>query len=89
MEESGKDFYKWVNAYDKPLYSYFHNNYGYRRLKEINNLSYEQMYKPNLGRKVEKNPYLTLDNLNHPIMAWAEYVSYLQTGDIRKIKAST
>lgn len=84
--ESGKDFYKWVNAYDKPLYSYFHNNYGYRRLKEINNLSYEQMYKPNLGRKVEKNPYLTLDNLNHPIMAWAEYVSYLQTGDIERLK---
>lgn len=86
VRESGQDFYKWVNTYDKPLYSYFHNNYGHRRLKEINNLTYEQMYKPNLGRKVEKNPYLTLDNLNHPIMAWAEYISYLQTGDIERLK---
>ncbi|WP_139902970.1 MGH1-like glycoside hydrolase domain-containing protein [Clostridium thermarum] len=86
VRETGRDFYKWVNVYDKPLYSYFHYNYGHRRLKEINNISYDEMYKPNLGRVVPKNPYLTLDNLNHPIMAWAEYISYCQTGDLERLK---
>lgn len=85
VRETGKDFYKWVNVYDKPLYSFFHYRYGHRRLKEINDISYEDMYKPDLGRKVPNNPYLTLDNLNHPIMAWAEYISYCQTGDIDRL----
>lgn len=86
VRETGKDFYKWVNVYDKPLYSYFHNNYGHRRLKEIKDISYDEMYKPHLGRAIPVNPYLTLDNLNHPIMAWAEYISFLQTGDINRLK---
>lgn len=86
VRETGKDFYKWVNVYDKPLYSYYHYKYGHRRLKEINDISFEDMYKPDLGRTVAINPYLTLDNLNHPIMAWVEYVSYCQTGDINRLK---
>lgn len=86
IRETGKDYYKWVNVYDKPLYSYFHNDYGYRKIKNINDISYENMYKPDLGRTVSKNPYLTLDNLNHPIMAWSEYISFLHTGDVERLK---
>ncbi|SHJ84568.1 Trehalase [Geosporobacter subterraneus DSM 17957] len=85
VRETGKDFDKWVNAFDKPLYSYFHNHYGHRRLKATGSISYEEMYKPDLGRIVTENPYLTLDNLNHPILAWAEYVSYCQTGDRERL----
>jgi hypothetical protein len=47
------------------------------------------MYKPDLGRTPPMNPYLTLDNLNHPIMAWAEYISYCQTGDIERLRIVT
>lgn len=85
VRESGKDFGLWVNSFEKPLYSYFHNHYGHRRLKEMTNLKYEDLFKPELGRTVEKLPYLTLDNLNHPILAWAELQSYYHTGDIARL----
>ncbi|MFT4145391.1 MAG: trehalase family glycosidase [Mobilitalea sp.] len=85
VRDTGKDFLPWVNAYDKPLYSYFHNHYGFRGLGQMMNLNYEDMYKPDLGRSVEKNPYLTLDNLNHPILAMAEWQSYCHTGDIERL----
>lgn len=85
VRESGELFAKWVNTFEKPLYSYFHNSYGYRRLSQIE-VAYADTYKPNLGRAVDKNPYLTLDNLNHPIMAWAELESYRQTGDLERLK---
>lgn len=85
VRETGKDFLLWVNAFDKPLYSYFHNNYGFRRLAQLTNLAYEDMYKPELGRTPEKNPYLTLDNLNHPILAMAEWQSYIHTGDENRL----
>lgn len=86
VRDTGEDFPLWVNAYNKPLYSYFHNHYGFRRLKELTNLPYEEMYKPELGRKVEKNPYLTLDNLNHPLLALGELESYRFTGDVERLK---
>lgn len=85
VRKTGKDFPLWVNAYRKPLYSYFHNRYQYRGLKNMKDLPYEGMYKPDLKRKVEKNPYLTLDSLNHPILAWAEWESFLQTGDVSRL----
>lgn len=86
VRETGKDFSRWLNIYDKPLYSYFHNNYGHRKLKDIGDLSYDEMYKPDLGRTVPENPFLTLDNLNHPIIAWAEYLSFCHTGDMERLK---
>lgn len=85
VRNTGKDFLLWVNAYNKPLYSYFHNHYGFRGLSQMTNLKYEDMYKPSLGRTVEKNPYLTLDNLNHPILAMAEWESYCHTGDAERL----
>lgn len=85
VRETGEDFPLWVNVYHKPLYSYFHNNYGFRRLKDLTNLTYEEMYKPDLGRKVEKVPYLTLDNLHHPLLQLGEMESYQRTGDVERL----
>lgn len=86
VRETGKDFLLWVNTTDMPLYSYFHSHYGHRRLKEMDSLPYESLYKPQMGRTIEKNPYLTLDNLNHPILAFAEWESYCHTGDIGRLE---
>ena len=86
VRDTGKDYPKWVNIYDKPLYSYFHYRYKLRMINDINDVTYDQMYKPDLGREIPVNPYLTLDNLNHPLMAWAELVSYRQTGDLDRLK---
>ncbi|WP_052487269.1 MGH1-like glycoside hydrolase domain-containing protein [Gordoniibacillus kamchatkensis] len=79
--ETGKDLYKWVNADRKPLHSFFHNHYKHRGLAQINDLDYEAMLKPDLGRVVEHPPYMRLDALNHPIAAWAELESFKHTGD--------
>ena len=86
VRDTGKDFLVWVNGYDKPLYSYFHNHYGHRRLKGQAPIPYEEMYKPDMGRVIEKNPYLTLDNLNHPILALAEWESYCHTKDAARLE---
>ena len=85
VRETGKDFLLWVNAWDKPLYSYFHKHYGFRRLAALQNLPWEETYSPDLGRTPARHPYLTLDNLNHPILALAEWVSYEQIGDIDRL----
>lgn len=87
IRDTGKDFLLWVNAYASPLYSYFHNHYKYRGLSAMKDVDYEELYKPDLGRHVEKNPYLTLDNLNHPILAFAEWQSFRQTGDVNRLAA--
>ncbi len=79
VRETGKDFLLCVNAFDSPLYSYFQNHYGFRTLRELGKLPYEDMYKPNMGRIIEKKPYLTLDNLNHPF-------SLLQSGRATAIR---
>ncbi|MBE7722641.1 MAG: alpha,alpha-trehalase [Lacrimispora celerecrescens] len=86
VRDTGKDFLLWVNAFDSPLYSYFHNHYGFRMLKELGTLAYEDMYKPNMGRIIEKKPYLTLDNLNHPLLAFAEWESYCHTKDVKRLR---
>ncbi len=86
VRDTGKDFLLWVNAYDKPLYSYFHNHYGFRGLLSAGPIQWEEMYSPDLGRTPDRHPYLTLDNLNHPIAAMAEWQSYLHTGDTERLR---
>lgn len=86
VRDTGRDFLLWVNTSDMPLYSYFHSHYGHRRLREMDALPYEALYKPHMGRTIEKNPYLTLDNLNHPILAFAEWESYCHTGDVARLE---
>ncbi|MDN4075987.1 MGH1-like glycoside hydrolase domain-containing protein [Fictibacillus terranigra] len=86
IRESGEDFSRWVNHEKRPLHSFFHNHYEHRGLFGSEAPSYEEMYVPKLGREVKNPPYLTLDNLNHPIMAWAELESYRHTGDINRLE---
>jgi hypothetical protein len=86
VRSTGKDFYKWVNAERKPLHSFFHNHYKHRGLAQINELDYEAMLKPDLGRTVEHPPYMRLDALNHPIAAWAELESFKHTGDRARLE---
>lgn len=86
IRDTGKDFLLWVNAFDSPLYSYFQNHYGFRILKELTSVPYEDMYKPNMGRIIDRHPYLTLDNLNHPLLAFAEWESYCHTRDTERLK---
>ena len=73
VRNTGVDFPEWVNREDRPLFS----RWGKEPSKP--NVPYEVVY---LGRPApKKNPKLTLDALNHPILAWAELESYRMTGD--------
>lgn len=85
VRDTGEDVDFWVNFEGLPLHSYFHNNYGYRKLRTMQRPAVEDMYFPDLQRKQTETAYYTLDNLNHPLLAWGEWVSYLHTGDILRL----
>lgn len=86
VRATGEDFLPWVNVFHSALYSYFHNHYGFRMLRELGKLPFEEMYKPNMGRIIEQPPYLTLDNLNRPAAAFAELLSYWHTRDLERLQ---
>lgn len=86
VRRTGENYERWVNHDRKPLHSYFHHHYKHRGLGQTSDPAYEQMYKPDLGREPKEAPYFTLDNLNHPIMAWAELESYKHTGDGERLR---
>lgn len=69
--KSGSDHAQWVNKTNSKLHSVFHHHYAYRGLAP--GKAYEARYYPDLRRDPEAIPYYTLDNLNHPILAYAEY----------------
>lgn len=85
VRDTGEDLDYWVNYENQPLHSYFHNHYGYRTLHTMPRPNVEDMYFPNLEREQSEISYYTLDNLNHPLLAWGEWVSYLQTGDLKRL----
>jgi hypothetical protein len=87
VRDSGEDFPFWVNDRKYPLHSFFHNVYGFRSLMSMKNVPYDKLYFPQLNRKPKNIPYYTLDNLNHPIMIWAEWESYLHTGDFARLQS--
>lgn len=87
LRETGEDMPFWVNEQKLPLHSYFHNHYGFRRLKTMTPPKVEDMYFPDLGRPQTEISHYTLDNLNHPILAWAEWVSFQQTGNLARLTA--
>lgn len=76
---TGEDYFKWVNAQQLPLHSFFHLRYRYRGLGEVNTIDQLKYY--DLGRKPAHTCEYTLDALNHPIFGYAEYYRYLHTGD--------
>lgn len=77
VRATGVDFKPWVNGEDKPLFS----RWGWPSYKNKADIDRDQpiIYK---GRKIPTpNPILTLDALDHPILAWAELQHYEITGD--------
>ena len=86
VRETGEDMPFWVNKNGLPLHSYFHNNYGFRKLFTQAPPKTEEMYFPDLGRVQEEIAWYTLDNLNHPLLAWGELTSYALTGNTERLK---
>ena len=77
VRDTGIDFGEWVDHEDKPLFS----RWGWPASdKELGiDANAPVMYR---GRSIPSpNPKVTLDGLNHPIMAWAELEHYRVTGD--------
>lgn len=75
---SGIDFEPWQNKENIPLFS----RWGFNEYSDQNRV--DVIYK---DRAVPvPNPKLTLDALNHPILAWAELESYKWTGDLERLK---
>jgi hypothetical protein len=73
VRNTGVDFSQWVNHEDRPLFS------RWGKEQSTPNVPFDVVYR---GRPAPKrNPNLTLDALNHPILAWAELESYHLTGD--------
>lgn len=74
---TGVDFEPWRNTEDLPLFS----RWGFDEY--FNQYRSDVIYK---GREAPSpNPKLTLDALNHPILAWAELESYKWTGDKERL----
>jgi glycogen debranching enzyme len=75
---TGVDFEPWRNLEDLPLFS----RWGFDEY--FNQYRADVIYK---GREAPSpNPKLTLDALNHPILAWAELESYKWTGDKKRLE---
>jgi hypothetical protein len=73
---TGVDYKEWQNKENKPLFSRFGNSYLGK--------SWDVKY---VGREIPKpNPTLTLEGLNHPILAWSELESFRITGDKERLK---
>ncbi len=76
--QSGIDYPAWVNTEGKPLFS----RWGWGNVRERKEAR-AVLYK---GRDVpQPPPKLTLDGLNHPILAWAELESFRVTGDLTRL----
>jgi hypothetical protein len=73
VRNTGLDFSEWVNHEKRPLFS------RWGTMERNPPIPYDVRYE---GRPAPKqNPKLTLDGLNHPVLAWAELESYRITGD--------
>ena len=71
---TGRDYAEWVNAEGKPLFT----RWGWAGARN-DPVIYQGRAAP------EPAPRLTLDALNHPILAWAELESYRVTGDRERL----
>jgi hypothetical protein len=85
VRKTGEDMPFWVNREALPLHSYFHNQYGFRKLFTQAPPKIEEMYFPDLGRPQEETAWYTLDNLNHPLLAWGELTSFALTGNAERL----
>ncbi|HVU83625.1 MAG TPA: trehalase family glycosidase [Puia sp.] len=78
VRKTGKDYQPWVNSEGKSLFS--RGGYGVSKDQpQGKEIIYVQRAQPSPA------PLLTLDGLNHPILAWAEWESYLITGNKERL----
>ena len=79
---TGQDYPDWTNREGTPLFSRWGWNLGQPGLPADRNapVTYQSRAVP------EPPPRLTLDALNHPILAWAEWESYRVTGDASRLR---
>jgi hypothetical protein len=78
QRNSGLDFAFWANSEDTTLFS----RWGWNISQGIAPAWVEYR-----GRDIPRpNPHLTLDALDHPILAWAELESYRYTGDQSRLQ---
>jgi hypothetical protein len=77
VRDTGIDFHEWADHEDKPLFSRWGWPTSFKDSGKDVNAPVEYR-----GRPIPTpNPKVTLDGLNHPIMAWAELEHYRVTGD--------
>jgi Mannosylglycerate hydrolase MGH1-like glycoside hydrolase domain len=82
VRATGLDFPPWVNREGKPLFS----RWGWPEYNEEGNkernapVTYVKRAPP------QPSPKLTLDALNHPVLAWAELESYRVTGERNRLQ---
>ncbi|MEO8026152.1 MAG: trehalase family glycosidase [Bryobacteraceae bacterium] len=82
VRATGEDYFKWVNTERRPFFSRWGWD-GFGPKMKVLGPDAPVQY---VGRKPPSRlPDLTLDNLNHPIAAWAELESYRYTGDRDRI----
>lgn len=74
--KTGEDFKEWVNIENKPLFSRWGWD-GQFKKEPVKYIDRDLPY---------PNPKLTLDALNHPILAWVELESYKITGNKKRLK---
>jgi len=72
---TGSDVEAWVNSENKALFS----RWGWQDEAQTHAVTYRGRSAPH------PNPLLTLDALDHPILAWAEVESYRVTGDEQRL----
>lgn len=77
QRRTGLDFAPWVNAEDATLFSRW--GWDFPPARQVT-VTYRDRQVPT------PNPRLTLDALNHPILAWAELESYNVTGNRSRLQ---
>ncbi len=81
VRKTGKDFGPWTNTENETLFSRWGYNF------ESGPAGIVRTPVKYVGRDAPKpNPVLTLDGMNHPILAWAEWESYLLTGNKARLR---
>jgi hypothetical protein len=81
VRATGVDFGPWVNREDMPLFS----RWGWPSVSENLAQNRKSPVTYNGRTPPTPNPRLTLDALDHPILAWAEMEHYRITGDTSRL----
>ncbi|WP_203568270.1 MGH1-like glycoside hydrolase domain-containing protein [Aestuariimicrobium ganziense] len=85
--DDGLDFLWWTNLDDDGLYSFFHRGWQQGAIEaEPIDQRLHSVRRIDLGREPSTQPRLTLDAHNNFVFAWAELLSFRQTGDIGRLE---